>query len=59
MSDIWLHVKTHKLYRFVASGKLENDATAVVVYQSVDTGDIWVRPLLEFCDGRFVQQQKV
>lgn len=34
------------------------DMLNVVVYQSVDTDDVWVRPVREFFDGRFEKVEK-
>ena len=49
-----LHVKSGGVYRVLEIGKMENDLTSVVVYKSEDNGQVWVRPLAEFADGRFV-----
>lgn len=50
-------VATHRhckggLYRVLGQGILEADRTEAVIYQDKD-GTIWIRPTLEFEDGRF------
>ena len=48
------HNKSGGQYVVIAAGKMEKNLEPVVVYCSVeDDADIWVRPLNEFCDGRF------
>lgn len=59
------HVKTGVLYNVLCRANLEKDKTPVVVYQRAKDQaqaankrrafgrQIWVRPLAEFCDGRF------
>lgn len=47
------HVKTGGIYRVICGGRLEADLTRIVVYQSEQTGETWVRPRSEFTDGRF------
>jgi hypothetical protein len=51
----WRHVKTGGIYTIVSEGLLEADMTEVVVYRKVANGQIWVRPRVEFYDGRFVR----
>lgn len=51
--NIWRHVKTAATYRVLREGLLEADKTPVVVYQSISSGEVWVRPKSEFLDGRF------
>lgn len=50
----WRHVKSGTLYDVVAVGYLERDVSPVVVYRGVVSETVWVRPLSEFLDGRFV-----
>lgn len=54
----WQHVKTGGIYTELHRACLEADLTEVVVYQSAHTGEIWVRPLAEFMDGRFVPEER-
>lgn len=49
------HLKTGGLYVLLCRGLLEKNKTDVVVYQGVITGIVWVRPAVEFDDGRFEQ----
>jgi hypothetical protein len=47
------HVKTGGLYEIVCEGSIESDHAPQVVYRSLDTGKVWIRPRAEFFDGRF------
>lgn len=55
MNDInlWLHLRTLGVYRKICEGILENSLEKVVIYQSLIDSKIWVRPAVEFYDGRF------
>ncbi len=54
MVNMYKHIKSGGLYEIIAEdATLEADFTTVVVYQNVETGAIWVRPVGEFFDGRF------
>ncbi len=46
------HRRTGGLYRVVAYARQESDLSALVVYDNAQ-GDVWVRPQVEFDDGRF------
>lgn len=46
------HVKTGREYSFTAIGKWEPNLEPVVIYEAPD-GTVWVRPAVEFFDGRF------
>jgi hypothetical protein len=48
------HVKTGRDYVVVCEAMIEATMTGAVVYRSVDGDKTWVRPMREFCDGRFV-----
>ena len=52
-STAWRHVKTGKVYWIVRIGKIESDLTEAVIYED-SHGEVWVRPEVEFMDGRFV-----
>ena len=45
------HKKTNGVYRVGCIAQMEADLTPVVVYAR--DAEVWVRPLSEFCDGRF------
>lgn len=50
----WRHLKTGGLYKILAVALVENGGgDQDVIYQNVDTGQIWSRPHQEFFDGRF------
>lgn len=51
---VWRHVKSGGLYAELLRGHREHDETEVVIYQNTATWQIWVRPLSEFIDGRFI-----
>lgn len=46
------HVKTGRDYIVLCTATIEATMTPAVVYGNGD--QMWVRPLDEFCDGRFV-----
>jgi len=57
--DDWVpthrHVKTGGLYMVTyPTAVLEKDLSSVTVYQGQD-GTVWVRPTVEFYDGRFIE----
>ena len=52
-NTIWIHLKTGKFYVVVCKAQLEKDQTPMIVYRSLSTGRIWIRPEAEFMDGRF------
>lgn len=47
------HLRTGHYYEVISHGLNEADLTPVVVYQSEETGIVWVRSAKEFWDGRF------
>ena len=49
----YLHKKTGGYYKLLYYGTDEHTMETVVIYQSLKTGKIWVRPASEFHDGRF------
>ena len=50
------HVKTGGEYEYIDVGQLESAPGVLqMVYRSVANGVVWIRPLLEFMDGRFVE----
>ena len=61
----WKHVKSGGEYEVVGIGRLqvngELDMTECVVYKSLEgsgdfpSGSIWVRPVQDFLDGRFMK----
>ena len=58
----WRHVKRGTFYLVLHVGELQASAgplvagegTTMVVYRGIDDGKIWIRPVAEFCDGRFI-----
>ena len=51
----WAATHRHRkggLYRVLGRGVLESDRSDVVIYDDAD-GTVWVRPTVEFDDGRF------
>jgi hypothetical protein len=53
--ELWRHVKTGGVYRWLMSAVKEEDRSILVIYQSEETGVRWVRPSKAFYDGRFVR----
>ena len=47
------------LYTILSVGRLEKELIPVVIYQSTANDRVWVRPLHEFLDGRFVLQRSL
>lgn len=56
MGVIWKH-KNGGAYRIVCTALNEADLKPMVVYQNVETSQVWVRPADEFLDGRFTTTQ--
>lgn len=52
-NTVYKHQRTGRLYAFVVKAKLETSGEEVVVYRSLKSGRIWVRPSVEFFDGRY------
>lgn len=53
-SLIYKHVKTGGLYQVIEwNAKQEATLDEVVVYRNLASGLVWVRPYVEFLDGRF------
>lgn len=51
---LYLHKKTGNVYRLITAAKIEKDLSAAVVYTDHPSNDhVWIRPRLEFFDGRF------
>lgn len=51
---IWTHVRTDGRYLVLGECVIEKDAVPAVAYRDASGGAIWIRPLAEFMDGRFV-----
>lgn len=49
------HKRTGGIYQIVMFATIESTMTPAVVYgaRKSDVPEMWVRPLAEFCDGRF------
>lgn len=53
---LYHHTKSGGVYRLIGAGNMEADGSAVAVYTDHPNNErIWVRPHLEFFDGRFQQ----
>lgn len=46
------HLKTNRYYRVICDGRRESDLAHWVVYDNIQ-GDVFMRPVEEFRDGRF------
>jgi hypothetical protein len=51
----WIHAKSKEAYTILEFGINESDLTPVVIYRKREGGPTWIRPALEFFDGRFSQ----
>lgn len=50
-----IHKKTGGHYVIVGRGRLEYDIDKrIVAYRKINEIDLWIRPLEEFLDGRFI-----
>lgn len=52
---LYRHKKTGGTYQLLMLATIEADMTPAVVYGARKDGEVhrWVRPVAEFCDGRF------
>lgn len=48
VTGTWRHVKSGGFYQVVIQATQENDGSPLVVYRSVETNVVWVRPLSDF-----------
>lgn len=62
IGGLYRHCKTGSTYVVITTGRIEKDLSKAVVYGAYDPvllgvtsnpNHIWIRPLDEFCDGRF------
>lgn len=51
--SVWRHVKKGTRYSVMCLGNSVATLEVEVIYFSLDTGIIWIRPIDEFLDGRF------
>ena len=49
----WRHIKRGSEYWVRAISIREEDGAPLIVYEDASTGTCWVRPFVEFIDGRF------
>jgi hypothetical protein len=47
------HLKTGGMYRVLCVARIEANLDLAVVYESESDGEKWIRPVIEFLDGRF------
>lgn len=53
---LYYHTKSGGTYRLIGAGNMEADMSAVAIYTDHPNNErLWVRPHLEFFDGRFQQ----
>lgn len=50
---VYKHIKSGGLYRLVCLAVHEGTGAHYAVYESLKTGEVWLRPSEEFFDGRF------
>jgi len=48
-----VHLKSGGRYRFLGLARIESSLESRCVYESIATGDWWIRPTAEMFDGRF------
>lgn len=52
---IWQHSKTGKRYLILYFGLMEDTLEPAVIYQELNAkAPVWVRPAIQFFDGRFL-----
>lgn len=54
--EVWCHVASGGLYEILHSANIEKEGeqgAKQVVYRSMQSGAVWIRPAAEFYDGRF------
>lgn len=49
------HAKTGGMYELTGTAKLESSGQELTIYTSMEDGQVWARPAVEFNDGRFVR----
>lgn len=54
VGEVWIHSKTRGEYEIIALAKMQTknelDMLECVVYKSLETGLVWVRPLVDFLE---------
>ena len=53
---MFFHVKTGHYYEVLGFGIIEATLEPAVIYASTGSSMVWIRPIKEFFDGRFVLQ---
>ena len=50
---MYKHLRTNRIYCLLMRASDKTTGEEVVVFQSVKTGRVWIRPSREFFDGRY------
>ena len=53
--EIYRHNDTAEIYEVICNARIEKTGELVIVYKHTISGERWIRPALEFNDGRFVR----
>lgn len=51
--ELYKHLKSGGIYEVICNAHHESTGELMVVYRNMASGEIWVRPAVEFNDGRF------
>jgi hypothetical protein len=51
IGSIYEHFKGHK-YKIIAIAKYSEDLSELVIYQNIETNDVWARPINMFYDKK-------
>jgi hypothetical protein len=51
--ELYRHTKSGCIYEAICNATIEKTGALAVVYRNIETGESWVRPAVEFYDGRF------
>ena len=54
LNAMYKHLQTGRIYCLLMHASDKTTGEEVVVYQSVKTSRVWIRPSREFFDGRYV-----
>lgn len=51
----WIHKKTGHRYELIMFGLIESTLEPAAIYRN-EKGQVWIRPVTEFFDGRFLKE---
>ncbi len=51
---MYKHLRTNRVYCLLMRARDKHTGEEMVVFQSVKSGRVWIRPSIEFFDGRYL-----